>query len=82
MKTPSEMARAASTARGILTMQTAAYLMGIVEESENADDVFMTIVEECSYLLIEKCLEEKWEPMYYEMVRNELTILLNKLFYA
>lgn len=75
MKTPREIAR------DILTMQTTAYLMGVVEESENEDDMFMTTVEECGFLLTEKWLEGKWEPMYYEKVRNELTILLDKLFY-
>ena len=74
MKTPRE------TAREIVEMQTTTYLMGIVEESENADDMFVTMAEECSFLLIKKWLEEKWEPMYYEKVRNELTILLNELF--
>ena len=76
MKTPRE------TAREILEIQTTTYLMGIVEESENTDDMFVTMAEECSFLLIEKWLEEKWEPMYYEKVRNELTIMLNELFYA
>lgn len=73
MKTPREMARE------ILEMQTATYLMGIVEESESEDDLRLSIVEECSFILIDRWLEEKWELLYYEAVRNELTILLATL---
>ena len=73
MKTPREMARE------ILEIHVSTYLMGIVEESENEDDLRLSIVEECSFILIDRWLEEKWELLYYEAVRNELTILLATL---
>ena len=73
MKTPREMARE------ILEINVSTYLMGIVEESESEDDLYLSIVEECSFILINRWLEEKWEPLYYEKVRNELTILLATL---
>ena len=76
MMTPREMARE------ILEINVCTHLMGIVEESENTDDVYLSVAEECAFILVDRWMEEKWEPLYYEAVRNELTILLDELFFA
>ena len=80
IRKPRSIAKA--EARRILEEHVAGYLAGEVAEYENADDLFADTVTECSWALVNKWQKEKWPSMYYNEVRNELTILLDKLFFA
>ena len=82
VKISKPMRIAKSEARGILEEHIAGYLAGEIAEYENANDLFEDTVAECSWILVNKWQKEKWTPMYYNEVRNELTILLDKLFFA
>lgn len=67
-------------ASNIIMKHTEAFMRSANYEPKTADELYDTMVEECSYLLTLDLLSKKYTPMQYNAIRNELAKQLADIF--
>lgn len=66
-------------ARRIVEAHVSGYMMGMIAEPKDEEELCEMMADECAHWLIEERLEGKLTPMQFNSVRNEITELLGKI---
>lgn len=64
----------------IIMDHTAAFMSGTAYNPEGKEELYDTMIDECSYLLTTKLLSHEYTPMEYNAIRNELAKQLADVF--
>lgn len=67
-------------AKRIICDHTAAYMASANYEPKDATELWDTMVQECSFILVEDFLNGEYTAMQYNAIRNELAKILNGIF--
>ena len=68
-------------AKDIFMRHSEAVMMCGRFEPNGNEELYNFTMQECSYILVNNLIEEKYDALQFNAVRNELGKLLNKLFY-
>ena len=68
-------------AKKIIMKHTEGYMSATSDYvPENNDDMWSTMISECSYILTENFLSGEYTPMEYNAIRNEIARILGNIF--
>ena len=67
-------------ATNIIMKHTEAFMSATSYEPVNEEELYDTMVQECSYLLVLDLLSHKYTPMEYNSIRNEIAKQLADIF--